>query len=261
MNQTHSKKHLIIPDVQVKPGHSVEFLRNIGKYIVEKKPDVVVCIGDFADLPSLSSYDVGKKQFEGRRYKNDVKAVHEAMEALLEPINTYNAKQRRTKHSIYTPRLVLTLGNHEDRIRRVIEGDPKLEGTIELNDLKYNEYGWEVVPFLQPIVIDGICYAHYFTSGVMGRPVSSARALVQKKHQTCVMGHVQNWELFREVRADGTPIVGLFAGSCYEHDEDYLGPQGNTYDRGIWVLHEVTGDGAAHPMYVSLNYLNKRYES
>ena len=65
-------KHLVIPDCQIRPGDSTDFLRAIGNYVVSKKPDVVVCIGDFADMPSLSSYDVGKKSFEGRRYRDDI---------------------------------------------------------------------------------------------------------------------------------------------------------------------------------------------
>jgi len=253
-----TKKHLIIPDVQLKPGNSTDFLTAIGNYIVDKKPDVVVCIGDFADMPSLSSYDVGKKSFEGRRYKADIEATQEGMAALLAPLETYNKRRAATKHGKYVPRLVLTMGNHEHRIDRVVEGDPKLDGTISTKDLKYEDFGWEVVPFLQPIVIDGIAYCHYFTSGVLGRPVASARHLVQKKHMSCTMGHVQNWEMHREVAADSRPVLGLFAGSCYEHNEDYLGPQGNTYDRGIWVKHEVA-NGHYHPMFVSLDYIKRNY--
>ncbi len=48
--------HLIIPDCQVKPGHDYNYLKAIGNYIVKKRPDVIVNIGDFADMPSLSSY-------------------------------------------------------------------------------------------------------------------------------------------------------------------------------------------------------------
>ena len=40
--------------------------------IFEEKPDVVVCLGDWFDMASLSSHDKGKKSFEGRRYKQDV---------------------------------------------------------------------------------------------------------------------------------------------------------------------------------------------
>lgn len=251
-------KHLVIPDVQVKPGNDFAFLTSIGNYIVEKKPDTIVCIGDFADMPSLSSYDRGKKSFEGRRYRHDVDATRQAMAALMGPLLSYNAKAKSGHRERYYPRLVLTLGNHEHRIVRAVEDDPKLDGTIGLQDLGYEQYGWEVYPYLQPVVIDGICYAHFFTSGLLGRPVTSARALVQKKHMSCIMGHVQNWEIHREVRADGTPVIGIFSGSCYEHNEDYLGPQGNSYDRGIWVLNEVN-EGHFHPMYVSLDFLKRRY--
>lgn len=251
-------KHLVIPDLQIKPGNDTAFLTAIGNYIVAKKPDVVVCIGDAADMPSLSSYDVGKRDFEGRRYKADIQAAHQGMEALLAPISDHNAKMRKTKHSQYVPRLVLTMGNHENRIERVVQNDAKLDGTISTKDLKYEEFGWEVIPFLQPVVIDGVAYCHYFTSGVLGRPVASARMLVQRKHMSCTMGHVQNWDMHREVAADGRPVLGLFCGSCYEHNEDYLGPQGNTYDRGIWMKHEVH-QGHYHPMFVSLNYLKEKY--
>lgn len=252
-------KHLVIPDVQAKPGNDFTFLKHIGQYIVDKKPDRVICIGDFADMPSLSSYDKGKKSFEGRRYRSDVEATHEAMDALFTPLNSFNAKAKRGHRERYHPDLHLTLGNHEDRITRVINEDSKLDGTISIEDLRYTEYGWTVHPYLQPVVLDGICYSHFFTSGVLGRPVTSARMLVQKKHMSCVMGHVQNWEIHREVRADGKPVLGVFVGSCYNHNEDYLGPQGNSYDRGIWVFNEVK-DGHFHPLYVSLSYLKKKYD-
>ena len=117
-------KHLVIPDCQVKPGHNFGYLRRIGQYIVEKKPDVIVCIGDFADMPSLSSYDVGTKSFEGRRYKSDIEAAHEGMEALLAPIRRHNVHAKKGHRERYVPRLVLTLGNHENRINKVTNSGP-----------------------------------------------------------------------------------------------------------------------------------------
>ena len=252
--------HCVIPDVQVKEGVPLDHLTWIGKYLVAKKPDVVIQIGDFADLPSLSSYDVGKKSFEGRRYKKDIEVTHKAMEMLLAPIEEHNERARRNKEKQYKPRLVLTLGNHEQRIARAVEGDPKLDGTIGMDDLRYKEYGWEVIPFLDTIVIDGVVYSHYFTSGVMGRPVTSAAALLNKKHQSCVQGHVQRKDIAFGNRADGSQITALFSGCCYLHDEEYLGNQGNNYWRGIWMLYEVNnGSFDEHP--ISLNFLRKKYSN
>ena len=251
-------KHLIIPDCQVRPGDNLAFLNRIGEYIVEKKPDVIVCIGDFADMPSLSSYDVGKKSFEGRRYKNDVEAVHEAMSILLEPMQDYNHRRVVNKKAAYKPRMILTLGNHEHRIERAVNSDPKLEGVLETRDLAYHEFGWEVYPFLDVVVVDGVAYSHYFTSGVLGRPATSAAAQLAKKHMSCVAGHQQGLQISMAQRADGRRLTSIIAGSCYEHDEDYLGPQGNQHWRGILVLHEVN-DGQFDHMPVSLDYLRKKY--
>src|SRR5687768_9896065 len=106
-------KILYIPDSQVKPGVDLSYLLAIGRYIVAKKPDVIVHAGDFADMESLSSYDKGKRSYEGRRYKADIKAAHEGMEVLLGPMREYNEMRLRNKQALYRPRMVLTLGNHE----------------------------------------------------------------------------------------------------------------------------------------------------
>jgi len=251
-------RHLVIPDVQLRPGDDTKFLTAIGNYIVAKQPDVVVCLGDFADMPSLSSYDVGKKSFEGRRYKADIFAAQEGMEALLEPLVNYNRGRKRSKHSQYVPKLILTLGNHEHRISRAAENDPKLDGTIGLENLKYEEVGWEVFPFLQPVVVDGVAYCHYFTTGVAGRPASSAQHQLNKKFMSCISGHQQGRQVAYGYRADGKRLTSIIAGSCYEHEEDYLGPQGNRHWHGVIMLNEVC-DGEFDEMFVSLKFLKEKY--
>ena len=132
-------------------------------------------------MPSLSSYDVGKKSFEGRRYKDDVAAVFDGMERLFAPLLAYNARAKKNKEKRYSPELHLTLGNHEHRIERAVENDAKLEGVLSVADLGYDIFGWTVHPFLDVVILDGIAYSHYFTSGVLGRPVPNARQLVMKK--------------------------------------------------------------------------------
>lgn len=253
-----TKRHFIIPDCQVKPGHNYDYLERIGKYMVDHQPDTVVCIGDFADMPSLSSYDVGKKSFEGRRYIADVESSHTAMGRLVKPLREFNERQRKNGKKQYHPQMVMTLGNHEDRITRVVNSDPKLDGTIGIGDLAYERYGWEVKPFLEVAILDGIGYSHYFVTGTSGRPIQSTNILLNKKHMSVVAGHQQGRQVSYGYRADGKRIFGIIAGSCYEHDEDYMGPQGNKHWRGVIMLNEVN-DGEADEMFVSLNYLERKY--
>jgi hypothetical protein len=259
MRKAKKIRHMVIPDTQVKPGDSIEHLRWAGEYAVQMRPDVIVHIGDHFDLPSLSSYDEGKKSFEGRRYHLDIQAGIRGMEEFLEPIRSEQARLIRNKDRQWNPRMVFCLGNHEIRIIRAIEKDAsKLDGLMGLQDLGLVALGWEVYPFLETVVVDGIAYSHYFTSGTMGRPVSSASALVNKKMMSCVMGHVQDKDIAYRRRADGKSIIGIFAGIYYQHDEAYLGAQGNRSWRGCWILNDVD-DGAFDEMPVSLSYLREKF--
>lgn len=252
------RKHLIIPDVQVKPGQDFRFLTAIGNYIVDKKPDVVVQIGDFADMPSLSSYDKGRKSFEGRRIKNDIEAVHEAMSVLMTPLIKRFECDKKNKHKLYTPELHLTLGNHEHRIEKATDADAELDGLISTDDLGYAQYGWTVHPFLSPVVVDGVCYNHYYPTGVLGRPCASASKLLATQHMSCVAGHQQGRQVAYDKRADGKTLTAIIAGSCYEHKEDYLPGITKEHWNGIVVLHEVV-DGQYDEMFVSLRYLKENY--
>lgn len=251
-------KIAVIPDCQVKPGISLEYLSWVGQYLAEKKPDIIVNIGDFADMPSLSSYDVGKKEFEGRTYVADIEAVHNGMSMLMQPIYDEQSRLKKNKDRQWKPELILTLGNHENRINRAVSLDRKLEGLVGEADLYYAEFGWQVYPFLEVVVREGIAFSHYFVSGIMGRPITTASALLTKRHMSCIAGHQQGRQIAYATRADGKEMTSIICGSCYQHDEDYLGPQGNKHFRGMYILNEVS-DGGFDEMAISLNYLERKY--
>lgn len=253
-----SKTILVIPDAQVKHGVPLQHLRWLGNYIVKKKPDIIVNIGDFADMPSLSSYDVGKKSFEGRQYTKDIAAVHRGMAQLLLPLIELQHRQRVNKKKVYRPRMVLTLGNHEQRIVRAVENDRKLEGLLSLDDLAYDKFGWEVHPFLDVVMIEGVAFSHYFATGTAGRPSSTASAQLNRQHSSCVAGHQQGLQIATGKRADGSLLTSIIAGSFYLHDEDYLGNQGNKHWRGALMLHNVK-EGQFDLNLLPMQYLEKRF--
>lgn len=241
----------MIPDMQVLPGQTLDHCDWIGRFLADKKPDVIVNIGDFADMPSLSSYDKGKVSAEGRRYKDDIAQAWAGMERLVEPLERIAG---------YRPEMHLTYGNHEARITRAAENNPELFGHLSLEDLAYAEYGWECHEFLEPAVIDGIAYAHYFANPLNGKPIGGAASNVLKNvGMSCVMGHRQ----ILDASTKTCPITGrqswaIIAGAAYPYHFPYLGPTGNKHWRGIVVLHEVA-DGDCDPEFVSLRYLEKVY--
>jgi len=247
----HGLTVAVVSDAQVRKGIPTNHLAAYGRYIAEKRPDVIVCIGDFADMAALSTYDIaGSVSAEGKRYSDDISTVRRAMDELMNPI----AKVRG-----YKPVKVLTYGNHEHRILRAIETDPRrLMGVISLDDLHYADYGWQCIPFLQPVTIGGVAFCHYFPSGVMGRPVTKPDRILKTLHMSAFAGHQQGRDISYAKRADGRDLTAIISGSFYQHDEDYLSPFTNRHWRGTYFLHEVK-DGSFDEMALSVNYLLRKF--
>lgn len=80
---------LVIGDPHAHPSYDNSRFTKLGNFIAREKPQIIVCIGDMADMPSLSSYDKGTKGFEGRRYKKDVESVIDAQKKLFAPIKKF----------------------------------------------------------------------------------------------------------------------------------------------------------------------------
>ena len=253
------REHFVIPDCQVKPGVPTNHLRAAGNYVVSKKPDVIINLGDFWDMPSLSSYDRGTKKAEGRTYQEDIDAGIAGLKEFMKPIWEYNKQRAKNKKKQYRPRLVFLLGNHEERIMRHVNANPELDGKCSYDDLKLKEMGWEVYDFLEMVEIDGVTYSHYFANPNTGRPWGGmARTRLNNVGFTFTMGHQQGKDLAEKHLANGKALRALIVGSFYQHDEDYKGYQGNSHFRGCIYKHEVK-DGDYNLMELSLDYLLRKW--
>lgn len=252
-------KILTIGDTQCKPGQDLSYMGSIGAYIADKRPDVIVHIGDNFDFESLSSYDKGKKSFEGRRLLADIQAGNEGLERLMAPINKLRENQKRYKHKIYNPRMVFCLGNHEDRFDRLSRDMPELDGFVGTETLNLEKWGWEVHPYLKPVNIEGIHFVHYLANPFSGKPYGgNAASQLKNVGNSFVVGHKQVLDISMQPTLDGKMRIGVINGACYPFDEGYKGFQGNNHFRGITMLHEVA-DGFGLPTCVSLKYLTENY--
>jgi len=239
---------LIIPDAHAAPGYDNERFTAAGQYLMRERPEHVVCLGDWADLPSLSSYDKGTKGFEGRRYKKDVISAIEAQEKFFAPLRKFNEQKRKNKERQYKPKFYMCLGNHEDRITRATNSAPELDGAISIDDLQYKKFGWKVIDFKSSLTLFGITFSHYFTTGISGRPISSVHlghTLVSKLHCSAVQGHTHLYNHAEQTRPDGQKIFGLSAG-CFSHPdytENWCSDTEHQWWRGVIMLKELDGEG------------------
>lgn len=246
--KTKPLKVVVISDCQVKEGVDLSYLSAIGNYIASKKPDVIVNIGDFWDFPSLSSYDKGKLSFEGRRLKADIEIGNKGMDLLLAAIK---------KEKGYFPRMVFTLGNHEERLKRVAKDNPEMSGFIDYHLLNLSD--WEVYDFLKPVEVNGVWFTHYLQNQLTGKPLGgSALNMLKTVGQSFVVGHRQVLDIAVRPVLSGGLQIGIICGACYLHKEDYLGHTGNNHFRGVTVLHN-TINGFGNPMFIDTKYLVENY--
>lgn len=221
--------HLVISDGQCKPGETQRHWHALRALIRDLKPKVVVNIGDFWDFPSLSEWDKGSIYAEHQRYLDDCEAGNQAKEILMD---AFRGMPKNT-------RWVFNEGNHEDRVNRYVNKRPELKGAMSFaKDCDLS--GWEHIPYLHPIIIDGVSYAHYFYNPMSGRPYGGTmQNILAKIGYSFVMGHQQRFAFDRKDMTNGKVIMGMITGAYYMHDERYKGPQGNHHWRGVVHLKNV----------------------
>jgi len=251
-----SKIHLVIPDPHAHPSHHNERATWLSKLISDIKPDVVVNIGDQWDFPALSGYDKGKRNFAGRSYKKDLDAGLDFSERLWGPLRKKKKKM---------PDRYFLIGNHEHRIDRALDLSPELEDTISYNDLDLDRHYNEVVHYEGQtpgiISIDGIHYAHFFVSGVMGRPVGGehpAYSLLTKEFTSCTCGHIHVADWATRTIVNGRKIMGCVAGVYQDYDSDWAGEINKLWWRGVVIKRNVE-NGTYDPEFVSLERIRKEY--
>ncbi len=258
------KRHIYIPDTQVKHGVRTDHLVWAAKYILnlDTEPSHIQIAGDWYDMPSLSAWDkAGSKSTEGRRVSKDREAGYAALELFFGTLD----KGKWRPETCW-----VTEGNHEQRLDRWLESDPKLEGEID----RKTYYGWQdfdikAAPMGKPMHKDGVTYCHFFdlnanghtTGGRNGQP--NAASQVRRVRGSSVAGHRQGYDIARlthpYARHGERETFAVIAGSFYQHEEHYRGPTDGYERRGIVVLNELNGKGQGDPMFVSLRYLKENY--
>lgn len=239
---------LIIPDPHAHPEFDNDRFEVLGNYIASVRPEIIVCMGDFADMYSLSSYDKGTKGFEGRRYKDDIDCARDADNLLWKATEEYNEKAKVDRKKRYRPKAYMVMGNHEDRINRVRNSHPELWDTLSTDDLGFQDR-WTIVPFLEVLELHGICFSHYFASGVMGRPIGGmypAKSVLGKLHTSAVVGHNHLLDFAIDTLPNRRKVFAISAGT-YGHPTQIEGWNKSTqhkYWHGVVHLHGVA-DGWA----------------
>lgn len=233
---------VVLPDAHAHPDYDNLRFQDVNRFLRKVRPEYVVCLGDFADMPSLNSHSA-KLSLERQRYAADVAAAHGANEYLFHKLD-----RKRTK-------TIMCMGNHEERINTLVAQQPQLQGAISTDDLRYDHYWDAVIPYKEAVRVQGWLFAHYFPSGVMGNPVggkNAANAVLASTHASAVWGHSHERKDAEQPVHGGSTITGINAG-CLTHPEYVESWCHNTV--GMWWRGVVVIEGADAGSYSRLSFV------
>lgn len=255
------KTIVVIGDAHAHPDYPNDRFDWLGQLIVDTRPDIIVDIGDFADIPSLGRQEVGTMAFEGRRYKNDIACAIDARRRVKAPSDALSAHLEAQHRARWNPRWVAIGGNHDDEhFTRTVHYDAKLEGLISKADLKLAELGWEAYPFGEMVDIEGFLFTHYFMGGVMGKPIGGLYPTVnflKRYHASCVQGHTHYFQMRHEMGRQGK-LYAFIAGCYFDYNPTWTNAH-IFYDRGILILRGVEQGSLESFEWLGINEIKERY--
>lgn len=232
----------------------------LGNLIFDIRPDYVFDLGDFADMSSLNSYDTRcPKAIVSQSYQEDIECTIDAQERL---------RGNFVRRKVRKPTWIGFEGNHEYRIKKALQHDPRVEGKkygLSPEHLQtkrfYDEYhGYENgAPAIKSY--DGINYAHYISSGNFGTALSGlhhAYALTVKMSASATVGHSHKFSYFRKQEAWPNPIHGLVAGCFKGKDEAWAGQANREWVKGVAIKRNIN-NGNYDLQWVSMEQLEKDY--
>ena len=232
----------------------------LGSLIEDIRPDYVVDLGDTIDLKSLNSYDTRYPQaIVTQNYERDIEHHQEAMDRVW-------GRYRKTKRK--RPYRIGFEGNHENRLKKALAHDPRIEGgkygisfSHLATDYWYDEYHEYANSAPAIADYDGVSYSHYFSSGNYGTATSGthhAYTILQNRNHSSTCGHSHKRSIYFKDGAHPSGIIGLVAGCFKGGQESWAGQANLDWWKGVVIKRNIDS-GMYDPEFVSMERLRKEY--
>jgi hypothetical protein len=232
----------------------------LGNLIYDLKPDMCIDLGDGADMRSLNTYDTKYPQaIVNQSYEKDIESYNDSQERLR-----WKFKHHRKKKPFW----VGFEGNHENRIKKAVAHDPRLEGQkygVSFGHLqtdhwfdeyhKYNNSGPALASY------DGVLYSHFISGGNYGTAISGihhAYSLLSKVGCSVSVGHSHKYGYYYQGSTYPNPTIGHVVGCFKGKEESWAGQANNEWRHGV-VIKRNLENGVYDHEFISLKALKEAY--
>lgn len=219
--------------------HAVE------RFILKKKPDVVIVGGDFMNLGCFSHWNKGKPGLmENLRYWADVEVAKHRLQTLREACG----------------QMEFLMGNHEDWLNQYLEVHPELAGSPDVPsglDIRQNleldklDIGFTEVN--QVLSVGKLNFIHGWYTNIY-----HARKHLDEMGDHIFYGHTHDHQSFaKPVRAKRFPYIAMSLGCLCDLNPHYLRNKPARWLHGFGIF-EVMADGSFTPMFIPI--INGRFK-
>ena len=253
---------LVVGDCHVSTEEDLSRFDYANELIMEKRPDIIVLMGDFVTLNCLSFWDKDKRQrMEGRRYHEEIANANKALDMMFHGLYEEKNRLRKNKKKLYIPDIIYLEGNHEDRLNRYLEVDPIFQGQVGIaQDLRLVERAISWIDYRDYYYYNGIGFTHIPHNAV--RPVSGKYHVFKAMDctiQSVVYGHTHKLETAcRHVPGMVHLQQVLSCGGYFDEDEEYTNGMLTNYWKGLILLNNYK-EGRFDMETYSLGRLRRMY--
>lgn len=210
--------HLIIPDAHFRPDDDFTRAVALGNFIVKNKPDKIISIGDLADFDSVSHFNKpGSINFEGKRLEDDFQSLEYGLACIFQPVYEHNNTMSIRHRAQYWPAFYCTIGNHEERVQKLMDEDSRLEGLVSVTETINSIYPCTFADYGHSVDIDDILYTHIpFKNGVPIRSVvNTCGQALSLSDKSIVFGHTHRLEMKQDYRYGGNGLITALNVGCF----------------------------------------------
>ncbi len=253
---------LPIGDTHTHPGDNSKRLQALGNYIVDKKPDVIVIMGDWFDFDSISKFnEPGSITREGMRLRKELDVGAMGYKIMLHELSYYNKQQAKHKHKQYLPEVIFLKGNHEFRLDKLAENNAIFSGAFSIEKELNQVYPTTMVEYGEYIDIDGILFTHIpFKAGrPLASVVNTTGATLDLVDKSVIFGHTHRLEVKEKRRAGSYNLIrAINVGCLFENIPNYAKNDNPAWWKGLVPITSY-GKGEFDFSTLSMTQLKKQY--
>ena len=224
-------KVVVIPDIQA-PRHDETAVNTAIKIVKGERPNIVIFVGDVADLKSVSKYK--DKSWEEAATTADME-----IEAANEILGRFDQAIPRKAKKVFLE------GNHDRRlslwfIQNAAKLGPNFNGNSIADQLQLDQRGYEYVPTeQQPYRIGKVGFVHGWYANKY-----HANKTVSMAGQNLLYGHTHDYQVYTGPHLEKeAPRIAMSLGCLCDFRQPYLDSRANNWCHGVGIVYidEKTG--------------------